>query len=564
MAVLNIKVEGDSFSEPPVVYSFESDNEPTTDCCIDDTKRERETSISSFKTFIENNRFGVAKGQKVTVFSDSYGVGVGASPQSNGYAFVYTANLGNTMLNKSEGGAGVLRGFHNSVTTPNSTNPVVVHLGFNDVIRFADQPRSFTLLYEGYKALIGSILLNKATPASDSSIAKTGSWGSVPVSSVHPTKAQNISGTAMSSIGMGDKLSYVIASGRRLIIGYLTNDSVVTGETWGRFRVDINGVAYAEVDTNNKTITGVGGTAYPHFNCSISVGAIVLPALGGTATIDIVNLGTDKINIDYIGELMRPSEAPPIMVNTIPKIDTAGYSGRPYVASDAILDQADAVVDEALSVFFGYDITRTDVNLHRTKANIYTDNVHDNTINHRMTALAMFEKTKHRSAVLDVTTEYKNLFLKKLTPPAVFTGSINETIIYSEEILASIQSGDVLRCLLNFGAISNANTKQLRCYINETNDLSGTPTFIGLATITTNTGSVSMSRKMKVINAESSQILFTTNATTSMTNEYAVMSATPTMLSLNFSLPKYFIVTAKLSVASDSLTLYDVEGELNR
>lgn len=551
---------------------------------INDFARSRTEINSSEMSFINQNRFIVGQGIVINGLGDSYMFGTGATVTARGFINVYSALAGSSINNVAVGGAGILWGFKQATTYSSSilsvqnTHPYIIQLGFNDVTRTSNNARTFTKLQDGYRALLAKILLYSATAASDAAITKIGTWSAKTVTTDHPTMAESISGIAMYSSVNGDKLSFTVTSGRKTVIGYLTNDTAQTAETWGTFEVRIQstGFVLATIDTNNRTIwcnPSDPTIAYPvsHYDNEISVGAVVIDGIGTASTvIDIVNTSSNKVHIDYIGSLLLPSESPDILINSIPKINATGYgftsggSPRPFVASDAIIDQATTSIQSILGDFYGYPISFVDVNLYRQDSYLAADNIHDSDENHRLAAKAMYEKTRTLKTYTIAPSGPKNLFVKKATSATItHTGTTVETIKYTEEILTIISPYDVLRFAINWGATNTGPAKQLKVYINSSPDLTGSPVQLGLHQVTVNAGVGTMSRKIKVLNTIASQLLFG-NPAVSATNEYAAFPDAPYSLAIDFSTPKYFVITATLSNSTDTISIYDIEGEINR
>lgn len=353
----------------------------------------------------------------------SHVVGVGSTSNIRGFVKDFCAMTGYVENNKAVDGSGVLYTYYQTLLTDSYTLSVdnvcdfLVEAGYNDAIRTVGTPntgsapnnktRTLSKIYNGWMAILSNIFLKSALPASSGSITKVGTWSSQASSGAWPSKAEiNLSGTGYTTTTSGDKLTYSTNTGRKVVIGYVTNSNE-SADTFGTFDVRIvtAGVT-TTVASVNTNLQSIGTTDYPigHYNNNYGVGAIVIDTLGNyspvSIVIEVVNTSGTKIVIDYIGELKRPNLTSQVMALLTPKSNAIGYaqtsggSPRPYIPTDSDFDDVDTIILSAIDNFRGYPISVTNVNKYNPVALLGADNVHFNNYGHRDIARALFEKVR--------------------------------------------------------------------------------------------------------------------------------------------------------------------------
>jgi hypothetical protein len=139
------------------------------------------------------------------------------------------------------------------------------------------------------------------------------------------------------------------------------------------------------------------------------------------------------------------------------------------------------------------------------------------------------------------------------------TGTIVKTVIYSS-LISGVQSNDILRIMAHFTSTSNANVKTVEFYFNTTPDLTGTPILIGTRLLTSLAGS-SFVRNIAFKNSLSSQGVIA-SAVNFANDENVTQSQS--LISANFNVAQYIVVSCQLANAGDTVTLNNIIGTLNR
>lgn len=328
----------------------------------------------------------------IASFGDSYTVGTGATNSSYAYINIFANRLDATVSNQGASGGGVVEMFKRSINVLSANNsiPITALAGFNDAIRGGSDIRELEKIKGGYLAFLANVFLTTSIPASSESVTQTGTWVALNGSTNFPLKAETISGTGLSNSSIGAKLSYTF-SGSSLVVGYVSNDATDTGFQMASFNIVIDGVAMGTYTGNNKTL----GVVDSFWSNDYAPNAEVFTNLGtGSHTVEVINNDGNALYIDYFGTLLPPSQCANVLIGTIPKIDSAGYAGRPYSPSDITTDSCSSYIVEATKIFIngGYPVSLIDVNRYYNSDGIAVDNVHPNDIGHGQLATAFISK----------------------------------------------------------------------------------------------------------------------------------------------------------------------------
>jgi lysophospholipase L1-like esterase len=359
--------------------------------------------------------------QYFNAFGDSYTVGTGSSNNTiKGYAYVLASRLGAIINNLGDGGGGIIQALKrawtnsNYITPTKNTLPATVMIGFNDAIRGGDQPKLLTKMYGGYVAWLANYFLDTALPASDASITKTGSWIAAGTTASYPLKAVNSFGqTGRHTSVINDQLSFTI-NGSTLAIGYIVNDATATGVNLSNFDVVVDGQVIANVDCNDKCYAS-SDPWWPNTYCPFAFVATDLGA--GSHSVQIVNKDNKLMIVDYVGTLMPHSVCPQVFMAAIPKINDAGYAGRPNNPSDTTMDAASQQMYMAIKQFRGYPITVVNTNEFFTEDGLAADNVHPNNLGHAQISTAFVDvmfgtalRHFYQSTYIDASGNIKGFF----------------------------------------------------------------------------------------------------------------------------------------------------------
>lgn len=337
------------------------------------------TAVCLMLAMATHAQYGIQSRTFVNGFGDSYMKGVdGPSDVSHSFIKILESQLGITVNNCAEGGAGInymlRRAWTPSthVSAISATTTSLVQCGFNDAIRGGNSPKLLKKMQQGYVAFFANQFLATARPLSDATITKTGSWSNIGSTTNYPLKAfLSFGQTGRQSSTANDKVTFSI-TGSTLVVGYIMCDSSVTGE-FGKFNVVVDGVIIGNVDTDNGTIA----VSDPHYSNAYCPGATVFRNLGsGAHTVELVLTESKPVLLDYVGTLLPPSECVPVFVASIPKIDSIGYAGRANDPSDQTFDACTQRIWIAAKEFPGWPIVRVSLDEFISEDDLAMDHVH--------------------------------------------------------------------------------------------------------------------------------------------------------------------------------------------
>lgn len=142
------------------------------------------------------------------------------------------------------------------------------------------------------------------------------------------------------------------------------------------------------------------------------------------------------------------------------------------------------------------------------------------------------------------------------------TGTLTETLIYSVLIPANtLQANDILRFNIMFGAMTNnANVKTGRIYCNTSNSLVGA-TLLATRTLTSTINGNCL-RNLVFKNSLTSQEI--SRPTTTFVNDENTSNNNVDLVSINFTVDQYFIVSAQLALGTDVMGIKNLYGEILR
>ena len=155
-----------------------------------------------------------------------------------------------------------------------------------------------------------------------------------------------------------------------------------------------------------------------------------------------------------------------------------------------------------------------------------------------------------------------NRLLFKQNTDVTHTGTTSETLIYSILIPSgTFEANDILRFNIMFGAMTNnANVKTGRVYCNTTNTLVGA-TQVATRTLTSVINGNCL-RNLVFKNSLTSQEI--SRPTTTFVNDENTSNNNVDLVSINFAVNQYFIVSAQLATGTDTMGIKNLYGEILR
>jgi len=143
--------------------------------------------------------------------------------------------------------------------------------------------------------------------------------------------------------------------------------------------------------------------------------------------------------------------------------------------------------------------------------------------------------------------------LFKRNIPLVHTGVTGETVILTQLIPAgTFEANDIFKFFLAYTMTNNANGKEVRCYINSTPNLTGTPIRCGTRS-TVSVASNSLGREIIFRNSLTTQNVMSANVN-NQTPE-ATIGLGFQNVNADFTIDQYFILSFNVAVGTDQLTL---------
>lgn len=320
---------------------------------------------------ISSKRISLRQSEKIWQHGNSITDGSGASDNSHKFSEILALNLGIAPQNIAISGGGirdmVIKSFLNLPAT-GVVDPSVLEGGLNDIRKAGANPKTYSKIICGIRALYFRCNLKTAVPASDASVTATGTWTDVATSGLNTVGTcsdLSLGGTAKKSIVSGSTLAWDF-EGNRLVIGTLVTDEVI--ETSGTFTIDIDGVSYGTYDGRGKTdgqtgyLTVDGGTpngvAIPADllpnNNAITHDCWYIDNLGtGSHTVTITTTSTSKTYIDYFATYLDHLALNPLLIYDIPRMNATGYASSTSYNDNSVMDEANRlsikVIAEELS-----------------------------------------------------------------------------------------------------------------------------------------------------------------------------------------------------------------------
>ncbi len=367
---------------------------------VNNTHLKSNGTILAYEDFPQASRKAIANiSNFINWFGDSFTLSNQATSTLFGFVTIVSSSIvSNDPLNYAVSGTGYLRGVRESYinVSAGSVNSTIVTLGLNDLRRNGNNvtanAKTLEKLKSAGRALIANTWLKSAVAANNASVTTTGSWSTT--SGIHDKASLNLSGLVRTSTTPGSTLSYTFtlaSSNEGLVIGTFSTDEVTT--TGGDWTYAIDGGSAVTYTGKNKTDGVSDGT----YNNSICPNAVIVTGLSaGSHTVVITTVDAATNRIDYFGILSDPRYVPPIIINSLPKMNATGYALSPASGSDAVFNQADATLLELVNEFSSpspiYFNQTNDV--YNVVTGLGADNIHPNDVGYAQLAQSMLRVIK--------------------------------------------------------------------------------------------------------------------------------------------------------------------------
>lgn len=329
------------------------------------------------------------------VYGNSFEVGADVST-NEAWRYIFKNTFGfPTLIPNASGGTGILyaqrRQMINSPQT-NNNRFKTLNVWFNQIGQQGRGIKTLNMGIYGLRAFIANSLLATAVPASDASITKTGVWASYGGSDSSAMKATYIGGTSQQSFTPGATIT-ATTTGNTLVIGTGITDGSnliidsLTAVVDGTYTKKFNGnglINYAP-----QLASGVPTNTFLNYYHQATV--LVFDNLGpGSHTVVITKGGNSsaRIVIDYIGTMMAPSTATPLIIGECPYFTPTGIStynglyGTQF--TNGTVDTANIATIGVVKEFEAYPISIARVNTHfNLTTDVVSDQIHPNPLGHK-------------------------------------------------------------------------------------------------------------------------------------------------------------------------------------
>lgn len=302
-------------------------------------------------------------GSGILSFGDSFTVGSNAT-SNYGYAQMLAAYVGGPASNYGAGSSlttySTAKGF--AYLPVGYRRQLVTYMAGLNNIR-GGGAAAIPCIEGDLRAFIAASLLATAVPAS--SLPKTGSWSAL--ASDWGGKSYALGGTAMFTSDINATMRYNFYGDNMVVGAYRTSG---VGH-YQDFEIEIDGgapILFSLLGLTNKTAT---------------YDAKVISGLGvgrHTAIFRPINSIPHTV-IDYVGTLVAPGSQAPVLIGKIPYLlNWAQYNS---IATQAIADDANAVIESVAAEFSGYDVQVVEVNdFYDYSTNCSSDGIHPTSAGH--------------------------------------------------------------------------------------------------------------------------------------------------------------------------------------
>lgn len=336
-----------------------------------DSLKESGDSVFAYKTgspFFQYNDFKLnvsLAGDSIFMSGDSYTASQGASTGA-GYSNLFPPQVGKYRNNLAVGGTGAKVAISNvNIALPGYSNysTVTGMFGFNDLRRSGYNVKTLNKIQNAWTGILASAYLSDvAIPASSAST--TGTWTVQDIGTALGGKSTKMGGTAKYAQSIGATMSWTF-TGTNVFVSTVAYDGVLL--TGGIAKVEIDGVPVDTIDTNGQT-DGISDGFSNNVQMIYAVGYWDLPYKSHTIT--LTTLTTNTFYVDYFGVLNGISNAPPVYMSLIPKMNSgsyaigAGTTPPTNLGSVAVFNSGDSVIKLAFTPFFSrrYPVQLVDVN----------------------------------------------------------------------------------------------------------------------------------------------------------------------------------------------------------
>ncbi len=318
---------------------------------------------------------------RLRIFSDSMGVGQGASSPSEGWAYRFGRKLDMPLVNHGLSGSGAFEASKQGFIASGKQREAGIYAcmaGFNDLnVGNSFSAKTITKIQGCHRAFLANAFLSCSVPASDASVTKSGTWVDIP-SSMFAKAEIGLGGKGKYTVTPGSQISWSF-SGTSLVVGVYNSDGIVQHVQNMNVSVDGGTHYYNGEGCADGINNGLDDERLTHE-------AVVFQGLSaGSHTVTVNTTGASTpLYVDYFGTLADPGTCQPVLIAEPPYLTSGGLAitrPRSQQASIAIL--------QTLNEFSDYPWRFVRVNdWYDAACDAYTDGIHPNDYGHKKIAKA--------------------------------------------------------------------------------------------------------------------------------------------------------------------------------
>ena len=317
---------------------------------------------------------------------DSYTVGVGATPNSQGYSYLLNTYYGlgtYSNLGVSSTGAWQAVKNHYANVSPGHSTFTTAMFGFNNARKNGSAYTTLRKIVNGFNSVfVNQYLKNYSVANSGTNVTLYGAWTSFDGTAAGSKTLTNGAKTST----LNDSLVYTFNDSTVAFGGFGTDSSSATYYYSESIQVLVDNVLKMTISQNNMT-DGIdpGGESYANHLTPQSY--FISGLTYGPHTLKLINKTAHSypMTIDFVGNLVDSKVGMPLIVYEIPKMNATGYATSGYTAaSNTVMNTLNASIDSLLLTFpqsYPVFLVKTN-NYMNTSTDLYADSIHPNNTGH--------------------------------------------------------------------------------------------------------------------------------------------------------------------------------------
>lgn len=369
-------------------------------------------SVSKNYQYVLNRQVQVDSIRDYEIFDNSWGAGTAATQTFRQYRNIIKTNLGlPSIINNALGGTGLLYAQSRQMTNSqqfNNNRFTSLNGSYNHVGQQGDNVKMLNMITYGHKAFIANKLLATAIPASDASISTTGIWSNYNGADSAAMKGPHVGGFSRQTFTPGATMTIPI-TGSRIVIGVSVSAPQLRLDT---MTVTVDGIFEQKFCGNNlinyapQLAAGVPVNTFLNYYHQATV--LTFDNIGAGAHTVVITKGSDstsRIVIDYIGTMVPPNTASPLVISECPyftPLAISTYTGLyGSVFTNQTVDAVNRAIIAVVRQFQGYPIAIARVNSHlNLLTDMGPDGIHPTDLGHEHIAQAYLAAIEAANRIL--------------------------------------------------------------------------------------------------------------------------------------------------------------------